>query len=105
MGLTVGQDLGAGEILQVLVVGDHIDQRGGALEVMSPVLEGLEDGQQLLIMGVIIQLRGGQSPQILVGYWSELGIGTNDGQNASDGIVRGVGFHHKQSIRNPVSED
>ena len=24
-GLTAGQDLGAGEILQVLVVGDHID--------------------------------------------------------------------------------
>ena len=27
-GLTVGQDLGAGEVLQVLVVGDHIDRRG-----------------------------------------------------------------------------
>ena len=57
-----GQDLGAGEVLQVLVVSDHIDQRGGALEVMSPVLEGLEDCQELLVMGVIIQLRGGQSP-------------------------------------------
>ena len=60
-GLTVGQDLGAGEVLQVLVVSDHIDQRGGALEVMPPVLEGLEDGQQFLVMGVIIQLRGRQS--------------------------------------------
>ena len=58
----MGQDLGAGEILQVLVVGDHIDQRGGTLEVVSPVLEGLEDGQQLLVMGIIVQLRGGQSP-------------------------------------------
>ena len=42
-GLTVGQDLGAGEILQVLVVGDHINQRGGTLEVVSPVLEGLKN--------------------------------------------------------------
>ena len=64
-GLTAGQDLGAGEILQVLVVSDHIDWRGGALKVMSPVLEGLEDGQQLLVMGVIVQLRGGQSPRIV----------------------------------------
>ena len=61
-GLTVGQDLGTGEVLQVLVVSDHIDQRGGALEVMSPVLESLEVGQQLLVMGIIVQLRGGQSP-------------------------------------------
>ena len=42
VGLTAGQDLGAGEILQVLVVGDHIDQRGGTLEVVLPVLEALK---------------------------------------------------------------
>jgi len=53
-GLMVGQDLGAGEILQILVVGDHIDQSGGALKVVSPVLEGLENGQKLLVMSVII---------------------------------------------------
>ena len=61
VGLMVGQDFGAGEILQVLVVGDHINQRGGTLKVVSPVLEGLEDGQKLLVMGIIVQLRGGQS--------------------------------------------
>ena len=61
VGLTAGQDLGTGEVLQVLVVGNHIDWRGGALKVMSPVLESLEDGQQLLVMGIIVQLRGGQS--------------------------------------------
>ena len=65
VGLTAGQDLGAGEILQVLVVSDHISWRGGALKVVSPVLEGLKDGQQLLVMGIIIQLRGRQSPRIV----------------------------------------
>ena len=62
VGLTAGQDLGAGEIFQVLVVSDHIDWRGGTLEVVSPVLEGLEDGQEFLVMGIIVQLRGEQSP-------------------------------------------
>ena len=85
-GLTAGQDLGAGEILQVLVVGDHIDWRGGTLKVVLPVLEGLEDGQELLVMGIIVQLRGGQSPRI-VSNGLELRIGANNGQNASDGIV------------------
>ena len=65
VGLTVGQDLGAGEVFQVLVVSHHIDQRGGALKIMSPVLEGLKDGQQLLVMGVIIQLRSGHSPRVV----------------------------------------
>jgi len=53
-GLTAGQDLGAGEIFQVLVVGDHINRSGGALKVVSPVLKGLKDGQKLLVMGVVI---------------------------------------------------
>jgi len=61
VGLTVSQDLGAGEILQILVVGDHVDQSGRALKVMSPVLEGLKDGQKLFVMGVIVELRGRQS--------------------------------------------
>ena len=103
-GLTAGQDFGAGEVLQVLVVGDHINRRGGALEVMSPVLEGLKAGQQLLIMGIIVQLRGGQSLRI-VGYRSELRIGADNGQNASNGIVRGISLNHKRSVGNPVSED
>ena len=80
------------------MVGDHIDWRGGALKVMSPVLEGLEDGQQLLVMGIIIQVRGGQSPQILVGYWSELGIGTDDRQNASNGIVQGISLDISRAL-------
>ena len=85
-GLMVGQDLGAGEVFQVLVVSHHIDQRGGALKIMSPVLEGLKFGQQLLVMGIIVQLRGGQSPQI-VSDGSELRISANNGQNASDSII------------------
>ena len=63
VGLTAGQDLRAGEVLQVLVIGDHIDRRGRALEVMLPVLEGLEDGQQLLVMGIVVQLRGSVTHQ------------------------------------------
>ena len=86
VGLMAGQDLGAGEVLQVLVVGDHINWRGRALEVVLPVLEGLKDGQQLLVLGIIIQLRGGQSLQ-MVSYRLELRISANNGQNASNSIV------------------
>ena len=35
----------------------------------------------------------------------ELRIGANDGQNASNGIVQGVGLDHKWSVRNPMSKD
>ena len=34
-----------------------------------------------------------------------LRIGANNGQDAGNGIVRGVGLDHKWSVRNPMSED
>ena len=55
-------------------------------------------------MGIIVQLRGGQSPRI-VSDRLELRIGANNGQNAGDGIVQGIGLDHKRSVRNPMSED
>ena len=88
-----GQDLGAGDVFQVLVVDDHINWRGRALKVVVPVLEGLKDGQQLLVMGIIVQLRGRQSPRI-VSNGLEFGISTDNGQNAGDGIVQGIGLDH-----------
>jgi len=54
VGLTTSQDLGAGEVFQIFVVGDHINRSGGALKVVSPVLKSLENGQKLLVVGVII---------------------------------------------------
>ena len=65
VGLTMSQDLGGGEIHQILVVSDHVNRGSGALKIMSPVLEGLKDGQQLLVMGVIVQLRSGHSPRVV----------------------------------------
>ena len=35
-GLSPGQELGSHKVLQVFVVGDHIDQSSGALEVVMP---------------------------------------------------------------------
>ena len=65
VGLTTSQDLGGGEIHQILVVSDHVNWGSGALKIMLPVLEGLEDGQQLLVMGVIVQLRSGHSTRVV----------------------------------------
>ena len=61
VGLMTSQDLGCGKVGQVLVVGDHIDQGGGALQIMLPMFEGFKDGQQLLVMGIVVQLWGGHS--------------------------------------------
>lgn len=58
--LSAGQHLSSGEILNIVVVSDHIHKGSGALKVVTPLAEHLEDGEQLLIVGVVVQLHRGQ---------------------------------------------
>ena len=56
-GLLVGKELRGGEIFEILVIGHDINGGGRALEIVMPVLECLKDGEQLLIMGIIVELQ------------------------------------------------
>ncbi|KIO01404.1 hypothetical protein M404DRAFT_150155, partial [Pisolithus tinctorius Marx 270] len=72
--------------------------------VMLPMVEGLKDSQQLLVMGIIVEFWCGHGAGVESG-WVEFTVGAGDRQNTSNGIVRGVSFYCKQSIRNPMSEN
>ncbi|KIN92824.1 hypothetical protein M404DRAFT_157900 [Pisolithus tinctorius Marx 270] len=71
---------------------------------MPPVAESLEDSQQLLVVGIIVEFWRSHGARV-ESDWAEFTVGAGDQQNASNGIVGGVGFHCKQSIKNPVSEN
>ena len=62
------------------------------------------DSEELLVMGVIVELWSGQSPGI-VGDRPNLLVRTTNAENASNGIVVGVCFYDDQSVQNPISED
>ncbi|KIN94366.1 hypothetical protein M404DRAFT_168524 [Pisolithus tinctorius Marx 270] len=55
-------------------------------------------------MGIIVEFWCGHGARV-ESNWAEFTVGTGDRQNASNGIVGGIGFHCKRSIRNPVSEN
>jgi len=85
------------------VIHDDIYRRGGAFEVVVPVPECLEDGEEFLIVGVIVQLRSSQGPGV-VGDWTNLYVSTSNRQDASDSVVRGISLHNDRGIWNEVSE-
>ena len=64
MGLTLGQESCSGEVFKVLDVCDDIKQSRESFEVVSPTLECFKDGQEFLIVNVIIQLCGVESPGV-----------------------------------------
>ena len=52
--LLTSKDLGSGEVLQVLVVSDNVDRKGGTLKVVSPNLKSIENSKKLLVMSVVV---------------------------------------------------
>ncbi|KIN96514.1 hypothetical protein M404DRAFT_162744 [Pisolithus tinctorius Marx 270] len=55
-------------------------------------------------MGIIVEFWCGHGARV-ESDWVEFTVGAGDRQNASNGIVGGIGFNCKWSIRNPVSEN
>ncbi|KIO08726.1 hypothetical protein M404DRAFT_133616 [Pisolithus tinctorius Marx 270] len=55
-------------------------------------------------MGIVVEFWCGHGVGV-ESDWAEFTVRAGDRQNASNGIVRGIGFNCKQSIRNPVSEN
>ena len=69
------------------------------MKIVAPGHKSLMDSEELLVMGIIVELQSRQSLEI-VGDKSNLFVRTTNGENVSDGIVRGVCLHNDQSIQN-----
>jgi hypothetical protein len=59
--LSSGEKLGRGEIFQILVTSEDIDQMGRSFNIMMPDAEWFKDSEEFLIMVVIIEFGGMKS--------------------------------------------
>ncbi len=102
--LTPGENLGRSEVLKVLVVRDNVDRKGAALEVVTPNGEGIEDGEQLLVVRVVVEFRGTEGPGPERNR-VDFAVVSGNGQDGSNGVIGGVRFDGDLSIRKPVVKD
>jgi hypothetical protein len=82
------------------MVSDDINDFGCTFEVMPPNLEGLEDREELFIMGVIVELGRGQSAGVECNGVDVTG-GT-DREDACNGIIRCISLNYERAIGLPV---
>src|SRR6201981_3166475 len=86
------------------MVSDDIHQSGRAFQIVTPGAESLEDGEELLIMGIVIEFRSGQHPRIERDQ-TNLTILTTNGNDTGNGVVRGIDFHNDGVVRQPMSQN
>ena len=102
--LPSGQYLGSRKILKVLMIHNNVNGIGQTFQIVPPNLESFKDGKQFLVMCVVVQLCRSESARVK-GNWVNFIIFINNGEDCSESIVRGIGFHNELSIRNPMSKD
>ena len=101
--MSLSQEFGGSKVLQVFVLSDDVNWSCEAFKIVAPGPKSLMDSEELLVMGVIVELWSGQSPGI-VDKRPDLSVRTMNGEHASDGIVGGVCLHDDQSVQNPMGE-
>ena len=60
MSLSLGEEFGSTEILQILVVSHNINWSQSSFKVMLPSLESFVDGEEFLVIDVVVELSGGE---------------------------------------------
>ena len=56
MGLLPCQEFGGCKVLQILMVGENVNWSCGAFKIVVPGPKSLVDSEELLVMGVIVEL-------------------------------------------------
>ena len=56
MDLVTSELLGGCKVFEVLVIGEHEYNMSRAFQVVTPLSEGLKDGEQLFVIDLIVEL-------------------------------------------------
>ena len=72
----------------------HVDHMMGQFEVMSPCLESLEDSKEFLVV-CVVEL-GTHKGMTVECDGVNIAIISTKGEDACNGIVRGIRFHYGQ---------
>ena len=101
----MSQEFGGGKILKVLVISDNINWSWRSFKAMLPNFKSFEDGQEFLVVYIVVQLHGVENPGV-ESNWMYLVVGWRYyGQDCCKSVIRGVSFDNEWGIRNPMHED
>ena len=84
--LLPGQYLDSRKILKILMICNNVDGIGRTFQIVLPNLESFKDGQQFLVMCVVVQLCRSESTRVK-GNWVNFIIFINNGEDCSESIV------------------
>src|SRR3984893_3179272 len=98
-----GEQADCGEVLEVLMVGNDVNQSFRTFEIVPPSSKRLKYSKEFLVVSVIIQFRDAQGAG-MKGDRVDFAIRCDRGEDHCDSIVC-IRFDYKRSSGDEVGED
>ena len=103
-GLTPGEQVDHGEVIEVLMVGNNVNWSFRTFEIVPPSGKRLKYSEEFLVVSVIIQFGDAQGAG-MKGDRVDLAVTCNGREDRCDSVVRGVCFDYKWGSGDEVGED
>ncbi|KAG5717163.1 hypothetical protein E4T56_gene10095 [Termitomyces sp. T112] len=84
----------SGEVLEVVGVGVDLNTMWGSFKVGSPLPEDFNNGEELLVIDIVVELHGDHQTDAKGNRAKVLSARVHLGEYANDGVVRGVAFEY-----------
>ena len=102
--LSAGEYLSHSEVLKIFMIRNDLDQDFGAFQVVSPLMEGIEDGEEFFVVRIVVEF-GDDKGLRVKGDRVHLAVRSNGGKDSRQGIVRSVSFDDKRLAWNVMQEN
>ena len=100
----MGEYLSRSEVLKIFMICNDLDWDFGAFQVVSPLMEGIEDGEEFFVMCIVVEF-GADKGLRVKGDWVHLAVGGDGGKDSCQGIVGSVSFNNEWLARNVMQEN
>ena len=84
------------------MVSDNINGMRRTLEVVPPGSESLEDGEQLLVVDIVVEFRGGKRPGVECDQMNF--VFETYGDDGSEGVVGGISLNDNRNVRDLLGQ-
>jgi len=93
------------KVLEVLVIGEHMYNMWRSHQVVAPLLEGLKDREQLLVIDLVVELCQLHATGVECNWMDFPIIGQDLGDDCYNCIVRSISFNDNGIIRVEMHQD
>ena len=102
--LLAAEYLSRSEVLKIFMIRNDLDWDFRAFQVVSPLMEGIEDGEEFFVVCIVVEFSSDKGPR-MKGDQVHLAVRSDSGKDSHQGVVGSVSFDDEWLAWNVMREN